>query len=130
MFLNELTYIQKKQFLGLATEILSVDGGIDSKEERYLRGLCGEMSLSRSDAAENPQHDITEIFVEPVARRIVIVELFGLAFANYEFHPKEKEYIETIGQKLAIEARIMESCKELVEEYGELEQRIAAVLHS
>ena len=130
MFLNELAYSQQKQFLGLAIELLRADGSIDNQEERYLRGLCGEMALSRSDAAENPQHEVAAVFAETVARRIVIVELFGLAFANYEFHPKEKEYIEAIGQKFDVEPGIMQSCKELVQQYGELEQRIASVLRS
>ena len=50
MFLASLSYEQRKVFLSLAKEILTVDDGlIDSREEEYLRSLCSEMSLSFND---------------------------------------------------------------------------------
>lgn len=129
MFLNGLNYKQRKQFLGLAIEILSIDGDIDAEEESYLRGLCGEMALSRTDAVENPQHDIVDVFAESSERRIVIMELFGLAFSNNEFHPKQEGYIQDIVEKFSVGQSVVESCKELVQQYGKLEKRISAVIY-
>ena len=128
MFLSHFNYEQRKQFLGLAIEILGIDGSIDAQEESSLRALCGEMSLSRNDGIQNPKENIASVFQTEPERRILLCELIGLAYANYEFDPTELQYIEQIAQAVDMDKHMVEQLYELVRQYGELEQKIASVV--
>jgi len=103
MFLSALSYKQRKIFLGLAKEILTIDDGvIDHLEENYLRSICAEMSLSYNDAENVERNELKGKFSDIESQRILLVELVALGYCNSVYHEKQNQYTDDIAGVLGI----------------------------
>jgi len=122
MFLASLSYEQRRIFLGLAKEILTIDDGkIDSAEDSYLRGLCAEMSLSFSDEININKEKLIEYFPEKEYRRIVLLELVALGYSNSDYHISQDKYTDEMATLLEIPITELRKFEELMGKYKKIQ---------
>lgn len=125
MFLSELNYKQRKIFLSLAKEILLVDDGImDYQEEKYLRSLCAEMSLSFHDELVVDKSELNNYFDKIEVKKIILIELIGLGFSNENYHKNQEVYIKRICEIFDISSDILKDIEELMKQYQVIQNQI------
>jgi len=98
MFLNQLQEDQKKAFLALALKLIQADGVTDPREEMIFLAMRQEMGLWRE--AKLPQGSLEELalfFPDRKSRRITILELLGLVFADDRFQAQEQRLLRGLA---------------------------------
>lgn len=124
MFLNNLSFQQRKVFLGLAKKMLEIDGGIDEEEENYLRSICKEMSLGLKDDVQFTIEELNDIYHTPEERKVILVELFALAFSNGEYHELEEKLILSIIDTFDMEKADLKNIEKLIEQFFSTQKEI------
>ena len=118
MFLSSLSFEQRKVFLGLAKQILVADDGtIDSEEEAYLRSICNEMSLGLNDNNDFTIDNLKNIFKTNEEKKLVLVELFALAFSNGEYHKNQELFILSIIDTFDMDKIDLGNIEKLVKQF-------------
>jgi hypothetical protein len=124
MFLASLSYKQRKIFLGLAKEILTVDDGVmDKYEEDYLRSLCSEMSLSFNDEEIVEKSEIKNYFDETESKKILLLELVALGHSNNEYHETQDKYTDEICNFINIPMEELRNIESLLEQFNKIQKK-------
>lgn len=124
MFLASLSYKQRKVFLGLAKEILTIDDGVmDNREEDYLRSLCSEMSLSFNDELMVQKSEIKDYFNEIESKKILLLELVALGHSNKEYHEAQDKYTDEICNLVNIPIEELREIESLLEQYNKIQNK-------
>lgn len=124
MFLASLTYKQRKVFLGLAKEILTVDDGVmDNHEEDYLRSLCSEMSLSFNDELIIEKSEIRNYFDESETKKILLLELVALGHSNKDYHELQDKYTDDICSLINISIAELRKIEDLLKQYNDIQNK-------
>jgi len=124
MFLASLTYKQRKVFLGLAKEILTVDDGVmDNHEEDYLRSLCSEMSLSFNDELIIEKSEIKIFFDESETKKILLLELVALGHSNKDYHELQDKYTDDICNLINISIDELRKIEDLLKQYNDIQNK-------
>jgi len=124
MFLSTLTLKQRKVFLGLAKEILTIDDGIiDTNEEDYLRSLCSEMSLSFNDDSEIDKNQLQNIFDTKEVKKVILLELVALGHSNKDYHEVQDKYTDEICYLLNISIDELRDIENLLKKYHEIQEK-------
>lgn len=122
MFLASLSYKQRKVFLGLAKEILTVDDGVlDNHEEDYLRSLCSEMSLSFNDELTIEKSELKDYFDETESKKILLLELVALGHSNKDYHISQDKYTDEICSLVDIPIDELRKIEILLEQYNKIQ---------
>ena len=125
MFLASLNLEQRKNFLGLAQEILVVDDGhIDQHEETYLRGLCSEMSLSMSEKVSVDKSKLRDVFKEKEEKKILLMELVALCYSNKDYHEEQDEFTDKICALIDMPTEDLRAIERLFLEFNKVQDRI------
>ncbi len=131
MFLASLTYKQRKVFLGLAKEILTVDDGvIDNYEEDYLRSLCSEMSLSFNDELIIEKSEIKNYFDETESKKVLLLELVALGHANKDYHKLQDKYTDDICNLINISINELRNIEDLLKQYNDIQNKFIQFIES
>lgn len=104
MFLNQLQEEQKKAFLALAIKMMMADGVTDPREENAILTMRQEMGLWAETRL--PQGSIEELaahFTEKKSRRIVILELLGLVYADERYQEQEQRLLRGLANLFEME---------------------------
>lgn len=131
MFLASLSYKQRKVFLGLAKEILTIDDGImDNHEEGYLRSLCSEMSLSFNDELIIEKSEIKDYFDEMESKKILLLELVALGHSNNDYHVEQDKYTDDICNLVNISIDELRKIERLLEQYNKIQNEFIEFIES
>ncbi|MFA6192974.1 MAG: hypothetical protein WC665_11575 [Sulfurimonas sp.] len=131
MFLASLSYKQRKVFLGLAKEILTIDDGVmDNYEEDYLRSLCSEMSLSFNDELIVEKSEIKNYFNERESKKILLLELVALGHSNKEYHETQDKYTDEICNLVSIPMEELRDIENLFEQYNKIQNKFIEFIES
>jgi len=107
MFLSELTKEERHVFLKLAFHLTTVDGEIDDLERKVLETYCFEADIHFSESDYKTLDDATVISLaesikDNKSKRIILIELFSLAYVNGEFHENEKRFMLTLSETFGL----------------------------
>lgn len=110
MFLNLLKKEQKESFYKIGQKLISIDGKIDKTEKDMLLQLQSEMQI---ESIENNQDGFNldnylKEFDNANSKNILLIELFGLAYADGELHKNEKEFINLVAEKISVSNKIID----------------------
>lgn len=131
MFLASLSYKQRKVFLGLAKEILTVDDGImDNHEEEYLRSLCSEMSLSFNDEIVIEKSEVIDYFNDIESKKILLLELVALGHSNKAYHEKQDKYTDNICNLINMSIDELRKIESLLEQYNKIQNEFIEFIES
>ncbi len=131
MFLASLSYKQRKIFLGLAKEILTIDDGLmDNHEEEYLRNLCSEMSLSFNDELVIEKSEIKDYFDEIESKKILLLELVALGHSNKDYHVEQDKYTDNICNLINVHINELRKIENLLEQYKKIQNEFIEYIES
>ncbi|RUM43805.1 MAG: TerB family tellurite resistance protein [Hydrogenimonas sp.] len=104
MFLLKLNKNEKKAFLQLAHYVARVDGNFGDEEKVVMQTYAYEMGIEDEGFKENEFNlDRTlESFETDEAKKIVLIEIMALIYADNKVDEKEEEIIENICKKFTI----------------------------
>lgn len=111
MFISNLNTTQQSAFLGLAKQLIESDNDISPQENILLETLHKQMDANVS-AVNVSLSNLNTLFEGKKSRASMILELLGLACADDNYHPAEKEYIRKVTEACGVsenELRDMES---------------------
>lgn len=101
MFLQKLSCIQQKIFLGLAKEVVEADSKILLREKIYLKQLSDE--IGSDDLVVKPNNDlILDNYQDKPTRIILLIELIGLAYSDGDFAKEEDLLIFGIAELFGV----------------------------
>jgi len=102
MFLSILDQDEKLAFFKLATNMAAVDETIAKEEVKILNQIKDELNLNNSSFSnELKKEDISSLCKKIKtnnSKKAAIIELLGLAYADNEFAPEEREFILEISK--------------------------------
>ena len=96
MFLNRLSEEEKKSFLQLAHYIARSDGNFTKEEKIIIDQYCIEMQIENIDFNE-VRFDIYDVlgkFKSDKSKKIVLLEIMVLIYADDFFHENERKVLE------------------------------------
>lgn len=99
MFIDKMNPEQQSALLGFAEQIINSDGHVDVCEETMLGIIRSQMapSVQKKDI---PIEDIANVFPSRADAVYLLLELIGVAYADGDFHPTERELCSQIGKQL------------------------------
>lgn len=105
MFLNQLRPSEKLAFLQLAHQVINADGARAEVETRLLEAMGHEMNFAFDSEELNAAFEIAVArFQTPVSRRIALMELLSLSYADREFAESERALINRLAQSFGVDA--------------------------
>ena len=107
MFLSELSKNERHVFLKFAFYLTTVDGEIDDFERKVLETYCFEADIHFSEIDyktldESTLISLAESIKDKKSKRIILIELFSLAYVNGEFHEDEKKFILALSETFGL----------------------------
>lgn len=105
MWLNQLTLQQRRTLLGLAHNVVVSDGLLDPNEERMLAAFKREMELAPETETDYVElAGIDTIFDSPPARRIALLNLIHLSYADGALEVEEECLLQELAEAFDIPA--------------------------
>ncbi|CAM3438046.1 TerB family tellurite resistance protein [Parendozoicomonas haliclonae] len=108
MFLNILSKEERKHFLNLAYHLMELDGERKEEELSIYEAFVHECELSgyKPQISENQiNNSITKLAAQQSpAKRAVIIELFGIMFADHEACDAERAFMDQIVDTFGFES--------------------------
>lgn len=98
MFLSQLNQEEKVAFLELAHHIARSDSDFSNLQKEMINGYCVEMQIDKIDYDES-QFDIYTTLSkikDKRSKRIVILEIMAIIYADNFLHEKERKVLEKI----------------------------------
>ena len=103
MWLADLTAAQRKTLLGLAHNVVVSDGLLDPNEEGMLAEFRREMSLTDHDLPGYLELDgIEAVFADDRSRRIAILNLLRLSYADGAFEIEEECLLKQVSDRFGM----------------------------
>ncbi len=103
MFLRQLSDDERAAFDTLAHRLVASDGGLARQEEELLSQIRFELGFSQERPVDDRDVDaLAEVFAEARSRRIVLLELLGIAHVDHEFHAAEGELVRRLAKKFSV----------------------------
>lgn len=98
MFLNRLKISEKEAFLSLAHHIARADGSFSGEETLMMERYCMEMQMDDVDYQETEfdLHDVLSKFEVESHKKIVLLELMALVYADGRLAAQEETLIAAI----------------------------------
>ena len=127
MYLNKLSAKQKEIFLDICISLSNIDDDFANEERKVIDELCDEMSISPRYVTSKDSNLLIDEIVEisnPNERKIIFLELLGIAMADKKIAPKEKEFMERILKKFDFDEKALEEGILLVNELYDVYSKI------
>jgi len=104
MFLLKLNENEKKAFMQLAHYVARIDGNFGDEEKVVMQTYTYEMGIEDEGFNESEFNlDKTlETFESDEAKRVALIEIMALIYADNRVDEKEEEIIESICNKFVI----------------------------
>jgi tellurite resistance protein len=103
MWLSALQPNQRKALLGLAHNVVVSDGLLDPNEEGMLEEFKREMELNPNVEAEYLElRGIEDTFDSPKSRRIALLNLLRLSYADGAFEIEEECLLKEVSQAFGV----------------------------
>ncbi|MCD2434888.1 TerB family tellurite resistance protein [Acidaminococcus sp. NSJ-142] len=126
MYLNLLKDQEKKMFLDLCKTIGNSDGDYSDSEKTIIKAYCQEMNIPYDD--EPCQQDGEALMKElaaqcsPREKKIIVLELIGLALADEHFTDDERKLIATATKIFGVGEEFAKGCEKATQEYIEAQK--------
>lgn len=131
MFLNQLSYQEKKMFLDLSIHVAKANDVLSAEEKAIISGYCAEMQLPSIELYETePFETVASYFAlaDTHIKKIVLLEVFGLAYSEGEFDRDEMKMVKRFAQEIGISDEVYDELHEAIREYYAVCKRMAEVI--
>lgn len=121
MFLSKLNNKEKEMFLDIAVYTAQSNGIVEDVEKELIMQYCREMGVSFYDISKlHSMQELVDFFsnVSKEKKRIVVLELLGLCYADGCMDAIETAFTEKFAQDIGLSEEIYNMIKKDVEEYS------------
>ena len=121
MFLDRLNDKEKELFLDLAVYTAQANGVVEETEKNMIMQYCKEMGVAFYDISK--LHTLEEIIgvfakMSKEKKKIVVLELLGLCYADNEFDDVEEAFIKKVSSDIGVKDNIYDILKKDINEYS------------
>ena len=120
MFLNQLSYQEKKMFLDLSIHAAKANNELASAEKAMINAYCTEMQLPPAEGCETePLAAISAFFAlaDDHIKKIVLLELFGLVYADGSFDKAETALVRKFAEEIGIAEETWQRLQTAIKDY-------------
>ncbi len=129
MWLSALDRRQRETLLGLAHNVVVSDGLLDPNEELMIAQFKREMDLSPDTETDYVELDgIERVFDTPRVRRIVLINLIHLSYADGALEIEEECVLREVAVAFGVPRAELEQLDNWVKRFVALEQEAQAFL--
>lgn len=131
MFLNQLSYQEKKMFLDLSVHVAKANDVLAAEEKEMISGYCTEMQLPPVELYETePIETVTSYFAlaDDHVKKIVLLEVFGLVYADGSFDNEENSVVKTFADGIGISKEIYNRLHKAIKDYYEVCKELGAAV--
>ena len=126
MYLRRLSQPAKEVFIDIAKYLCNADGIVDKREEKLLAAYGEELQMTIS--LDAPQKSLEALATNRIQKRIVVLELMGLALVDGTYADEEKAFFKLLGEKLDLRPTFTERCEASIREYMAVQKEIDEVI--
>ena len=133
MFLNQLSYPEKKMFLDLSVHIAKANGVLAAEEKALISQYCNEMQLPAIELYETePMETVTDYFslADIKVKKIVLLEILGLAYVDGAYDEAEEKLVKQFSQDIGIGSEDYEKLQAAILEYYEICVKLGNVIEA
>ncbi len=130
MFLNQIKTDIKYLFLDLCQQMSLVDEVLHHEEKAIMKAYCREMDVPEDYLDEDEEIALDDILqrltekADESEKKIILLELLGLAKIDGTFDNNEKSLLNYIADKFRVEPKAVKELEDLLDEYYEVYQRL------
>lgn len=127
MFLNKLTQEEKEMFISLALKAAEANDVVENDELKLMEEYCKEMEVSFLKTKKvNAIDEIIGAYTGSTEehKRIVLMEIIGLMYADGNYDKKEDTFVEMLAEKLNISSEVVARLKDLIIDYQSVSKEI------
>ena len=120
MFLNQLSYQEKKMFLDLSVHVAKSNDVLSAEEKAMISSYCTEMQLPPIELYETePIETVTSYFAlaDDHVKKIVLLEVFGLVYADGSFDANEASMVKTFAEGIGISNDVYDRLHKAIKDY-------------
>lgn len=131
MFLNELSFQEKKMFLDLSIHVAKANNVLASEEKALISAYCNEMQLPAIELYETePLETITSYFAlaDKRVKNIILLEILGLVYVDGSFDEDEIKVVKKFAEEIGISVEVYDKLYEAIKEYYVVFHKLAEVL--
>lgn len=130
MFLNMLDDEEKRAFVLLAERLIEADGIVVGSEAAALAALKAEMGVDDVVGQEVSIEELAYTFKDRRSRVAALLELFGLAHSDSNFHMSEVSLIASVAYFMGFDDREIDVLENWVQEYVSLVRNALAIMRN
>lgn len=131
MFLNELSYQEKKMFLDLSIHVAKANDTLAAEEKALISTYCTEMQLSPIELYETETIEtITAYFAlaDEHVKKVIMLELFGLVYVDGSFDSEETSMVKSFADSIGVSKEVYNKLHKAIKEYYQVCKNLAAVV--
>ena len=127
MFLNRLDTREKEAFVSLAIRAAEANGQIVDEEYQMIEEYCREMNIEKFDMKTAlTKEDIIKLYAgsQEQNKKIVILELIGLMYADGDYDAEEKAFVEEIANGIGVSNDASKKMEKVLLKYVEMTKEL------
>ena len=128
MFLNQLSYQEKKMFLDLCIHVANANSELVYEEKMMISEYCTEMNLPPIELYETePFVTVADYFAlaDDKVKKIVVLEILGLAYCDGAYDDKELALVMSFIEKIGLSQETYEELNNAIIEYYKICKSLA-----
>lgn len=127
MFLNRLDTREKEAFVSLAIRAAEANGQIADEEYKMIEEYCREMNIEKFDMRTTlAKEDIIKVYAgsQEQHKKIVVLELIGLMYADGDYDAEEKAFVEEIANGIGVSNDAAKKMEDVLLKYVEMTKEL------
>lgn len=120
MFLNQLSYQEKKMFLDLSVHVAKANDVLTAEEKAMISEYCTEMQLPPIELYETePLETVTSYFAlaDEHVKKIILLEIFGLVYSDGSFDKDETLLVKAFAEGIGVNKETYNNLHKAIKDY-------------
>jgi tellurite resistance protein len=131
MFLNQLSYQEKKMFLDLSVHVAKANSVLTIEEKELISQYCTEMQMPAIELYETEAFEtVTDYFAlaDDKVKKIVLLEILGLAYVDGKYDEDELRVVKDFVEAVGVSQEDYDTLHQAINEYYKVCCKLAEVI--
>ncbi len=127
MFLGKLDQLEKEAFVSLAVHAAGANGVVENEEYQMIEEYCQEMGIAFFDARNlKTMESVISTFSgsEMQHKKIVVLELIGLMYADTDYDDEERSFVKDFTEKIGVSPEDTKKMEEVLLKYIDMTKEL------
>ena len=127
MFLGKLDQLEKEAFVSLAVHAAGANGVVENEEYQMIEEYCQEMGIAFFDARNlKTMESVISTFSgsEMKHKKIVVLELIGLMYADTDYDDEERSFVKDFTEKIGVLPEDTKKMEEVLLKYIDMTKEL------